>query len=359
MIRGDFYWERGHGMNTTTAVLIPAYKPNERMITLIGALKELGLTRLIVIDDGSGIQYASIFEKAAAVGAEILTHPFNRGKGAALKTGLKHLLETGPCPVVTADADGQHAPEDVLRIAKKLQEAPDALVLGVRDKSKMPPRSKFGNTMTCWTLGLVSGLWIGDTQTGLRGLPAYMLDAFSKLDGNRYEYEMSMLLKARKERMRVEQLVVDTIYIDNNRGSSFHVLRDSLLVYGTLVRQLIVFLGSSAVAAVIDLALFTILNLIYPGYLMVAVVSARAVSSTVNYLINRNVVFKADGGIRSIVRYYTLVCVMIILSYLIIRLLGRIHIPALPAKILGDAILIAFNYHIQRHLIFRSKKKQS
>lgn len=359
MIRGDFCWERGHGMNTTTAVLIPAYKPNERMITLIGALKELGLTRLIVVDDGSGDEYAPIFDKATAAGAEVLTHPLNRGKGAALKTGLKHLLKTGPCPVVTADADGQHAPEDVLRIAKKLQEAPDALVLGVRDKSKMPPRSKFGNTMTCWTLGLVSGLWVEDTQTGLRGLPAYVLDAMSKLDGDRYEYEMSMLLYARKERMRVEQVVIDTIYIDNNRGSSFHVLRDSLLVYGTLVRQLIAFLGSSAVAAVIDLSIFTILNLIYPGLLMVAVVAARAVSSTVNYLINRNVVFKADGGIRSVIRYYTLVCVMVILSYVIIRLLGLVHIPALPAKILGDAMLLAFNYHVQRRLVFLNKKKRS
>ena len=358
MIRGEFYGERGRGMETTAAVLIPAYKPGERMITLIGALKDLGLTRLIVVDDGSGDAYAPIFEKAAAAGAEMLVHQINRGKGAALKTGLKHLLENGPCPVVTADADGQHAAEDVLRIAEKLQEAPDALVLGVRDKSKMPPRSRFGNTMTCWTLGLLSGLWIEDTQTGLRGLPAHAVEALSDLDGDRYEYEMSMLLYARKERMRVEQVVVNTIYIDNNRGSSFHVFRDSLLVYGKLVRQLIAFLGSSAITATIDLAIFTILNLIYPGLLMVAVVTARAVSSTVNYLINRKVVFKTDGGIRSIVRYYTLVCVMVILSYLIIRLLGRIHIPALPAKILGDAILLTFNYHVQRHLIFRGKKKR-
>ncbi len=344
-------------METTAAVLIPAYKPDERMLILIDALKARGFLQLIVVDDGGGERYAPLFQRAAEAGAQVLVHPVNRGKGAALKTGLKHILATGPCPVVTADADGQHAPEDVERIAQRLAEAPDALVLGVRDKSQMPARSKFGNTLTCWTLGAVSGLWIEDTQTGLRGLPACALAAFSELKGDRYEYEMNMLLQARQDRMRVEQLVVKTIYIDDNKGSSFHVLRDSLLIYGQLLRQLIAFLGSSAIAAFIDLTLFTVLHILYPGLLMVAVVAARAASATVNYFINRNLVFKADGSARSVVRYYTLVCVMVILSYLIIRGLSFLHIPAVPAKIIGDAALLVFNYHVQRHLVFRGTQK--
>jgi putative flippase GtrA len=344
-------------METTAAVLIPAYKPDERMLALIDALKARGFIRLIVVDDGCGEGYAPIFRRAAEAGAHVLTHPVNRGKGAALKTGLKHILATGACPVVTADADGQHAPEDVEAIARRLGEMPNALVLGVRDKSRMPARSRFGNTLTCWTLGAVSGLWIQDTQTGLRGLPECALAAFSELEGDRYEYEMSMLLRARQDRMQVEQIVIRTIYIDDNRGSSFHVLRDSVLIYGRLLRQLIAFLGSSAVAALIDLTLFTVLHILYPHLLMVAVVAARAVSATVNYLVNRNLVFRADGNARSVVRYYTLAFVMVVLSYLIIRGLSFLHIPAVPAKILGDAALLVFNYHVQRRLVFRNAQE--
>ncbi len=165
---------------------------------------------------------------------------------------------------MTVDADGQHAPEDVRSIAQKSAASPEALVLGVRDKSQMPAAPSFGNTLTCWTLGAVSGLWIDDTQTGLRALPAGALEAFSTLDGDRYEYEMNMLLCARQRRIPVEQVVIRTIYIDENKGSSFHVLRDSVLIYGTLLRQLIAFLGSSAIAALIDLTLFTVLTILYP-----------------------------------------------------------------------------------------------
>ena len=344
-------------METTVAVLIPAYKPDERMLKLIEALKTTGFSRLIVIDDGNEESYAPLFHQAEAAGAVVLKHPVNRGKGAALKTGLKYILSNSPCPVVTADADGQHAPEDVLRIAERLNEEPEALVLGVRDKSQMPLRSKFGNTLTCWTLGAVSGLWIDDTQTGLRGLPVQALKAFSELKGDRYEYEMNMLLAVRQKRMQVEQVVIQTIYIDDNRGSSFHVFRDSVLVYGTLLKQLLSFLGSSAIAALIDLALFTTLQIVYPHLLMVAVVSARAASATVNYFINKNLVFHASCGARCAVRYITLVIVMIILSYLIIRALTLIHIPSVFAKIMGDALLLFFNYSVQRQIVFRGRRK--
>jgi glycosyltransferase involved in cell wall biosynthesis len=163
MIRGDIKGAED-SMETTAAVLIPAYKPDERMLQLIEALKTLGFSRQIVVDDGNGEDYAPLFERAKAAGAEVLHHPVNQGKGAALKTGLTHILSTQPCPVITVDADGQHDPKDVQRIAEKMAGKPEALVLGVRDKSRMPARSKFGNTLTCWTLGAVSGLWVDDTQ---------------------------------------------------------------------------------------------------------------------------------------------------------------------------------------------------
>ena len=345
-------------METTAAVLIPAYKPDERMLQLIEALKTLGFSRQIVVDDGNGEDYAPLFEQAQSAGAEVLHHPVNQGKGAALKTGLNHILSTHSCPVITVDADGQHDPKDVWRVWEKMAGEPEALVLGVRDKTRMPARSKFGNTLTCWTLGAVSGLWIDDTQTGLRGLPVNALETFASLKGDRYEYEMGMLLAAQKRHMQVEQVVIQTIYIDDNKGSSFHVLRDSVLIYGMLLRQLIAFLGSSAVTALIDLAIFTVLQIFYPSLLMVAVMAGRTVSATVNYFINRNLVFHSASGAKSAARYVALVCVMMILSYLIIRALSALFIPTIVAKILGDGILLFFNYNVQRRIVFRSRRKK-
>ena len=169
----------------SVAVLIPAYKPDRRLNKLVDKLIAKGFHRIVVIDDGGGAAYADIFRDLSGK-ATVLTHEVNRGKGAGLKTGIREIMKTPGVGIVTADADGQHTPDDVAKIADALIAHPDALILGSRDKKAMPLRSKAGNTLTCGVFGLLTGMWISDTQTGLRGLPACALEAFSNLEGDRY-----------------------------------------------------------------------------------------------------------------------------------------------------------------------------
>ena len=192
-----------------TAVVIPAYKPDESLLDLLRALRERTfIDSLVVVDDGSGPQYESIFAQAAQ---EALGGAFN---------------------VVTADCDGQHTPSDIEKIARAID---GALVLGVRRKREMPLRSKMGNTLTCLTFALVSHRWISDTQTGLRGIPQSFLEVCRQLEGDRYEYEMHMLLEACRRGLPIREVEIETVYIDNNRGSHFHTLRDGKRIYRLLL----------------------------------------------------------------------------------------------------------------------------
>ena len=95
-------------------VLIPSYEPDARLVTLVRSLRAVPGLRVLVVADGSGPAYAAHFNSVAALGATVLEHEVNRGKGAALKTGFGHALTTWPGEsLVCADSDGQHAPLDL------------------------------------------------------------------------------------------------------------------------------------------------------------------------------------------------------------------------------------------------------
>lgn len=336
------------------AVLIPAYKPDRRLNQLVDDLLAAGFSRIVVVDDGGGEPFRAIFDDLAGK-AEVLVHPVNRGKGAALKTGLAHISRTPGVAVVTADADGQHTPADVKKIADELIAKPSHLVLGVRDKSQMPPRSKFGNTLTCGVFGLTTGLWISDTQTGLRGLPACELAPQSVLEGDRYEYEMNVLIDAAKRKVPVSEIKIDTIYIDDNASSHFNAVKDGLRIYKLLFRQVGAFMGSSMVSAIVDYVMFLLLRWLVPGIMLVAVAGSRIVSSLFNYFVNREVVFKAKADHGSFIRYYMLVAAIMLLNYLGILLLTKLFIPEILAKIIMDALLFVVSYRVQNKLVFKKK----
>ena len=336
------------------AVLIPAYKPDRRLNQLVDDLLAAGFNNLVVVDDGGGEPFREIFNDLLGK-ATVLVHEVNRGKGAALKTGLTHIMKTPGVSVVTADSDGQHTPDDVKKIADVLIAKPDALVLGVRDKSQMPPRSKFGNTLTCGVFGLTTGLWITDTQTGLRGLPASSLAPFSVLEGDRYEYEMNMLIDTAKRKVKVEEVKIETIYIDNNAGSHFNAVKDGLRIYKLLFRQVGAFMGSSLLSSLVDYIMFLLLRWLVPGIMLVAVAGARIISSLFNYFVNRDVVFKAKSDHGSFIRYYLLVAVIMLLNYLGIMLLTNLCIPDLIAKIIMDTLLFIVSYRAQNKLVFNKK----
>ena len=126
-------------MKQNCCVLIPAYQPPEKFLEYAAVLRAAGIRDILVVDDGSGEQYSSVFDRLRRLeGCEVIGYPVNRGKGGAMKYGFAHIRSTRPqCQVVvTVDCDGQHTAQDVLRVAQDAAEHPGQLVLGVRDFTK-------------------------------------------------------------------------------------------------------------------------------------------------------------------------------------------------------------------------------
>lgn len=336
------------------AVLIPAYKPDPRMVALCGELRGQGLP-VLVVDDGGGDAYCPLFDEVRLLGCHVERHAVNLGKGRALKTGINAAINLYPdiAGLVTADADGQHTCADILRIIAAMRAHPAALVTGARAfTGSVPFKSRAGNVITRQVYRFVTGIRCRDTQTGLRGIPAAALADMLALSGERYEYEMMMLLKLRDLNMELHEIGIETIYIDGNKGSHFNPLRDALRIYSVIF----MFLLSSVLSFGVDycLYLFCLGTLRLPAWQGYA--AARVVSSLFNYTINRMAVFGGRGGGSSILRYYLLAAMLLAIGALLVELLSEAAgFSAAFAKIPVDAVLFLASYVLQRDFVFGNK----
>ena len=218
-------------------VVIPAYEPDEALVALIENLRS-GFNKFIVVDDGSKTADETFARVEKMPGVTLLRHEVNRGKGAALKTAFTKVLADFPdaAGVVTVDADGQHLPEDVANVAKATRENPGRYTLGVRAFSgDVPLRSRFGNAWSRYFFFLLTGVMIYDTQTGLRGMPRDLLPELVAMPGDRYEYEMRMLVAAARKKLKPVQIQIKTVYLNDNKASHFNPIRDSIRTQVTLL----------------------------------------------------------------------------------------------------------------------------
>lgn len=329
-------------------ILIPAYEPNDRLLHLID---ELEGHRIVVIDDGSGPDYRQIFREAKARGCMVLGHDRNRGKGYALKRGFAFVSTALPGEdVVTADSDGQHAVADIVRVGEETRRHLNTIVLGSREfTGSVPFKSRIGNTVTRFVFGLSTGLRVRDTQTGLRGYPSGMLDWLQRVEGDRFEYELSVLLRARSNGYGVCEIPIETIYLDGNRSSHFRPIVDSARVYGPLIR----FGLSSISAALVDVVLLLILKALTDD-LLLSVATARVCSSVFNYTMNRVFVFNRRAKVTSsAVRYFALVLALLAANYGLMHLLNEVlGVPLLPSKVLAEGTLFAVSYQVQKRFVF-------
>lgn len=333
-------------------ILIPAYEPDERMLRLIRQLKKQSGEQIVIVDDGSGHKYQPIFNEAESLGCTVLHHHFNQGKGAALKTGINYFVAIGEQEgVVCADCDGQHSVADILKIARVTRQKANCIILGGRQFiGKVPWRSRVGNTLTRAIFAFATGSRIYDTQTGLRGYPAWMFEWLLQVPGCRFEYELNVLLEAQQQGYSVYEIPISTIYENNNKSSHFHPVFDSIRVYLPILK----FSGSSLAAAALDFILLLVLQKT-TGNLLLSIVGARVCSSLFNYTCNRYLVFKAgaEQNPRSILRYYFLAAVILGSNYLLMSLLvNTISTPLIPAKILTEAILFTGSYWVQKKYVF-------
>jgi len=219
-------------MNDKIIVLIPAYEPTLDMINLLEELNEKNL-KSVVVDDGSGKEYSDIFKKAKKY-STVLVHADNRGKGAALKTGYKYISENykSDFVIVTVDCDGQHKIDDAVKICEFALKHENFLVIGKRLRGeKTPLRSYLGNAITRFVYRITTGIDVYDTQSGLRAFSCKLLPFMLKVDGERFEYEMNVLLECPKNKVKIKEIKIETIYIDKNSGSHFNAVKDSARIY--------------------------------------------------------------------------------------------------------------------------------
>ena len=355
------------------SVILPSLDPDEKLLTVIDGLLEYGFTDIILINDGSKPENLSYFHTAAAhPEVHLLHHPVNRGKGAALKTAFAWFLENRPdaAGVVTVDGDNQHHPEDTRACAMHMLQS-GRLTLGVRDFSLpgIPPRSRIGNRITSSVFKVFVGLNISDTQTGLRAIPTAALPLFNTIWGNRFEYETNMLLALKEHDIAFDEVKIRTVYIEENKSSHFHPIRDSWKIYKLILRHFFKYTLSSLISAGIDEGLYMLLSWMLQPVLSgfwfsaVPIATARVVSSMCNFFMNKHLVFKSKAATRSALLRYILLAVPILLAqtgltYGLTLLLGISESRIILRGVIHAFVMIVLfiaSYMVQQRWVFSAK----
>ena len=422
--------------------LIPAYEPDRKMLGVIADLGKTGFD-VVVVDDGSGPEYAELFEQAAeripgksGRGVTLLIHDVNRGKGAALKTGLDFINnfmvirgEETQNVIVAVDADGQHLAVDALRAAHTAQGNSGTLVLGSRILNKkaaassgvqsadhasggrdhiadhasgntqsVPLRSRFGNAVTRQVFRLATGVPVYDTQTGLRAFTADLIPSLLAVSGDRYEYELNVLMDFAGRGIPIREIEIETVYLEGNKSSHFDTVRDSYRIYKEIAKyaatggsslhggtapaqihaeertdgaemsskngrnadgikstakQAAKFSASSFASFLIDYAMYALLLMIGPG-LVFANIGARLVSSAANYTINRKLVFRSGKKVAtSAVQYFALTAFILAGNTFVLHtMVTSLGINSMAAKVLTEVLFFMISWTVQRYVVF-------
>ena len=335
-------------------ILIPAYEPDDKLPTLVKGINRKEFT-IVVVDDGSGSNYKDIFDETSKYVDKVISYPQNQGKGYALKTGIKYIKDEYKenYIIVTMDSDGQHTIEDATKLCNYIEKHPDELVTGKRPiQENTPLRSRIGNTITRFVYHMSTGIKLYDTQTGLRAFSDKLTDFHLEVKGNRFEYEMNILLFAPKLGIKIHEIEIQTIYIDKNSGSHFNALKDSYRIY----KEIFKFSISSLISFVIDYFLYTILVLT-TNNITISNIIARVISATCNYNINRKIVFKSIKKVPiTLIQYAILaITILIVNTILLNAFVNLLYINEFIAKILTEIILFFFSWFVQKKLIFASR----
>ena len=325
--------------------LIPAYCPENRMIELIKELDTRGFA-VVVIDDGSGEEYDELFT-AARQYASVKRYTPNRGKGEALKCGMRFIKERyqAPYTVITADADGQHRADDIVKVADAAAEHPDSLILGKRllDKSA-PIKSRIGNGITRVLYRMTTGRRIYETQTGLRAFSDTLLPRFLRLPGHRYEFEIDMILDA--SNTDIIEVDIQTVYFDNNAASHFRPLQDTV----SLNKEFLRYKLPSINAGLAGLLLF-VLIVNFGGTWILACVLSRIFTILLKGGLNRAVPFAEKPSVG---RYILTSGIVLLCDIGVMAALVSVGVNVYAAKVLSGIVMV-FVIMIVRTIFMRVK----
>lgn len=343
-------------------IVIPAYQPDEKLTGVVDALIERTNFPIVIVDDGSRDDCQPLFaDLDRREQVTVLHHEVNRGKGAAMKTAFQYIYDH--CHdaegVITVDADGQHLPDDVLRVAEAFRSHRDALVTGSRRfTGNVPFKSRAGNAITRFVFAISTGVKVYDTQTGLRAFSRDNIPRMLTLKGDRYEYEISQLLYCCREMIPIVEVPIETVYIEDNASSHFRALRDGWRIY----KMILMFVSSSFLSFLFEYVLFLLLTWLTKSWsisLLFATAVSRVLSSILNYSLNKRLVFESDNR-TSFLRYVVLAVFIFGVHFGLLYLFTTIcGIPKWIAYIIVQLIVYPMSFVLQRKFVFVKDKKQS
>lgn len=346
-------------------IVIPAYEPDNSLLYLCNELINNSIDDIIIIDDGSGTTYRSIFETLKCkYKCTIITHAVNLGKGRALKTAFNYILNHKDkyLGCITADSDGQHTVKDIIECMKALRDNPMSLILGCRDFSgnHIPFKSSFGNNLTKKIFSFLCGIQISDTQTGLRGIPIDFMTELMNTPGERFEFETNMLIQV-KNKLNIIEVPIETIYDSkDNHKTHFNPIKDSIKIYKIFGKMFFKYIFSSLSSFVLDIVLFAFFCSILRGkinftYITISTILARVISASYNYLLNYKFVFNSNqdhkkSSWKYIILAITQMCISAVL--VTVLMISFKFNSETNIKIIIDTILFFLSYYIQRKYIF-------
>lgn len=343
-------------------IIIPSLNPDKKLIDLVEVLS-VGENPIVIINDGSKIQCQNIFDQLESkYKCEIVTHEINKGKGAAIKSGISYAAIKYPHSLgyITADADGQHAAQDIFKVAHSLEKNNDKLIIGSRNfgGKNVPFKSRWGNRITSVVFLISTGIKCLDTQTGLRGIPASLKELCLSVQGDRFEYEMNMLLEFAKMKIQFVPVAIKTIYLEENKSSHFNAFSDSFRIYFNILKYSL----SSLFSSVIDITAFTLFVALLFGKatsgLLAATIFARLISGSINFMLNKHLVFQSkEGHGMEVIKYLTLFVTQMLTSWALVSAISVISLNISLIKILVDSGLFIISYKIQKKYIFNTKRK--
>jgi glycosyltransferase involved in cell wall biosynthesis len=216
-----------------TIVLIPALNAERSIDAVVRDCRGVN-GDVLVVDDGSADRTANVAREA---GAEVVSHPVNRGKGAALKTGFAYALKHGFDAVITLDADGQHLPREIPKFLAAHAETGADLIIGGRAHlfGEMLPRRRFANRFSARCIAYVAKTNVTDSQSGFRLYSANLLRAI-RLRSDGFDMESEVIVQAGQRGFKVLSIPIDLGFVDGQSTSHYKPLGDTLRIAWTVIR---------------------------------------------------------------------------------------------------------------------------
>ena len=347
-------------------ILIPAYRPDNSLLRLLRELDSMKLRKVVVVDDGSGAEFARIFDHISnEYGCKVVHHSVNLGKGRAIKTGFNYIMCHYPEALgcVTTDCNGSFLPEDIKKIVDTLIGNPSELIMGSRvlkGSADYVGKAVTGYKVLQLSFKYLVGFEIHDPQCVLRGIPISYMKKLMNVWGEGYEFDTKMITSCKKFQVGVREVGLSTKYEKRRNVYKYRTIKDNIPIYLTFAS----YIFTSIIATVVDLVLFQVLKGLFNNisvlddtamYIPIATGLARTVSAFVNYKLNLRLVFRnKKNSIKTLRKWIMLVIVQAAISAAAVTIIHTLlpWTEEVLIKVPVDFILFFLSYYVAKEKVY-------